>query len=280
VNSLESKFAMREFHILRGWRRRLAIDGSLIILLTLTGPFGTFVDLVAPLRLGYWTAIVAGCSILMHLVVGATLATPWLGTWPAPSRIALGSVLAAFPCAALVGLLERVMRQNDAVFDHYFWFWFCVTIIGFPVALLQFAAFGARRASSSSAPIQEVAHAPKQEAAEIRFLSRLPDQIGREIISLSMQDHYVEVTTSRGSTMLLMRFSDAVGELAGYPGAQVHRSHWVAGGQAKRLLRDKDRRMIELVDGRRLPVSRPYLDEARKLLGVDSDLDERADRPE
>jgi DNA-binding LytR/AlgR family response regulator len=95
-----------------------------------------------------------------------------------------------------------------------------------------------------------------------------------------MQDHYVEVTTSRGSAMVLIRFSDAVGELAGYPGAQVHRSHWVASGQAKRLLRDKDRRMIELVDGRRLPVSRPYLDDARKLVGVNAALAESADRPE
>jgi DNA-binding LytR/AlgR family response regulator len=89
-----------------------------------------------------------------------------------------------------------------------------------------------------------------------------------------MQDHYVRVTTSRGSVMVLIRFSEAVRELAGYPGAQVHRSHWVASGQAKRILREKDRRMIELVDGRRLPVSRPYLDEARKLVSVDSDLAE------
>jgi DNA-binding LytR/AlgR family response regulator len=264
---------MREFHMLQGWHRRLAIDGSLI-LLTFTGPFGTFVDLVTPLRLAYWTAAVGGCSILMHLVIGATLAAPWLSGWPGPSRIALGSMLAAFPGAALVGLLERVMRQNDAVFDHYFWFWFCVAVIGFPVALLQFATFGSRRAEFPSAPKEEGADGPKQEAVEIRFLSRLPLDVGQEIISLSMQDHYVRVTTSRGSVMVLIRFSEAVRELAGYPGAQVHRSHWVASGQAKRILREKDRRMIELVDGRRLPVSRPYLDEARKLVSVDSDLAE------
>ena len=69
----------------------------------------------------------------------------------------------------------------------------------------------------------------------------------------------MRVTTDRGSVMILIRFSDAVRELAGHPGAQVHRSHWVASGQAKRILREKNRTMIELVDGRRLPVSRPYL---------------------
>jgi hypothetical protein len=71
-------FTMREFHMLQGWHRRLAFDGSLIVLLTFTDPFGTFVDLVTPLRLAYWTAAVGGCSILMHLVIGATLAAPLL----------------------------------------------------------------------------------------------------------------------------------------------------------------------------------------------------------
>ena len=57
--------------------------------------------------------------------------------------------------------------------------------------------------------------------------------------------------------MVLIRFSDALKELAGHPGAQVHRSHWVAHGQAKRLLREKNRTMVELVDGRRLPSAAP-----------------------
>ena len=59
--------------------------------------------------------------------------------------------------------------------------------------------------------------------------------------SLSMQDHFVRVTTDRGSAMVLIRFSDAVRELAGHSGAQVHRSHWVAAGQAKQILHEKNR---------------------------------------
>jgi hypothetical protein len=263
-------FAMREFRMSPGWRRRAAIDGSLITLLTSTGPFGTFVDLAAPLRLAYWAIAIGSCSLLMHVVIGATMRARWLADWPRPPRIALGSMLAAFPSAAVIGLLERMMRHNDAVFDHYLWFWFCVAIIGFPVALVQFASFGSRPATSSSDS--------KHEGAEVPFLSRLPREVGREIISLSMQDHYVKVTTSRGSVMILIRFSEAVKELAGYPGAQVHRSHWVASGQAKQILREKNRKIIELADGRRLPVSRPYLHEARKLVSVNANLSE-AGRP-
>jgi hypothetical protein len=257
---------MRELHAFQGWRRRLAIDGSLVVLLTLAGPFGTFVDLPAPLRFVYWAIACGGCSILMHAVVGWALETPLLAGWPRPPRIALGSLLAAFPCAALIGLIERLLRQNNEVFEHYLWFWICVAAIGFPVALLQFATFW----SGPPKPALE----SKPDAAEVRFLSRLPREIGHDIISISMQDHYVHVTTRRGSAMVLIRFSDAVSELAGYPGAQLHRSHWVAGGQAKRILREKSRTMVELVDGRRLPVSRPYFEVARKLVS------EGVDRPE
>jgi hypothetical protein len=251
---------MRENRIFQGWRRRLAIDGSLVVLLTLTGPFGTFVDLSAPLRLAYWAIAVGGCSLLMHVVIGAALETRWLADWPNPPRIALGSMLAAFPGAALIGLLERMMRHNNAVFDHYLWFWLCVAAIGFPVALFQFATFRSHPPNPAAGS--------KPGAADIRFLERLPREVGRQIISLSMQDHYVRVTTDRGSVMVLIRFSDAVKELAGHPGTQVHRSHWVASGQAKRILRENNRTMIELADGRRLPVSRPFFDDAKKLVNV------------
>jgi hypothetical protein len=252
-------FTMRENRFSQGWRRRLAIDGSLVILLTLTGPFGTFVDLPPPLRLAYWALAVGGCSLLMHVVIGAVLRARRLADWlPDLPRIALGSILAAFPGAALIGLLERTMRHNNAVFDHYLWFWFCVAAIGFPVAVVQFAPFRSRELKP---PVGSQPDAP-----EIRFLQRVPHEMGCQIISLSMQDHYVRVTTERGSVMILMRFSDAVRELAGHPGTQVHRSHWVAAGQAKQILREKNRTMIELADGRCLPVSRPYFREAKKLV--------------
>jgi hypothetical protein len=254
---------MREIRISQGWRRRLAIDGSVVILLTLTGPFGTFVDLPAPLRLAYWTIAAGGCGLLMHVVVGAALAAPWLADWPRLPRIALGAMLAAFPGAALIGLLERAMRYNNSVFDHYLWFWFCVAAIGFPLSVFHYANFGSR---SPKLPF-----GPQQDLADNRFLNRLPVELGRKIISLSMQDHYVRATTERGSAMILIRFSDAVRELAGHPGAQVHRSHWVAAGQAKRILQEKNRTMIELADGRRLPVSRPYFQHARKLVSSNQD---------
>lgn len=65
------------------------------------------------------------------------------------------------------------------VFDHYFWFWFCIVGIGFPVALLQFAVVGPRAAKPFIVS--------KNGTPEVRFLSRFPREFGREIVSISMQ---------------------------------------------------------------------------------------------
>ena len=89
-----------------------------------------------------------------------------------------------------------------------------------------------------------------------------------------MQDHYVHVTTLQGTAMVLLRFADALKELAGYPGVQVHRSHWVANGKATAIVRQKGRTFIQLVDGRLLPVSRTFEDGARSLIKVEEpDID-------
>ena len=60
----------------------------MVVVLTFTGPFGTFVDLSAPLRLAYWAIAIGSCGLLMTVVIGAVLETRWLAGWPDPPRIA------------------------------------------------------------------------------------------------------------------------------------------------------------------------------------------------
>jgi hypothetical protein len=247
---------MREFFNTIGWRRRLAIDGSLVLVLSLAGPFGTFVDLQWHLRLAYWAIAIGGCSILVHFFVGAVMSSEYLAGWRWLPKIVLGTAIAALPGATLIGVLERLLRNSDDAFDHFPWFWVCVVLLGIPVAAFQFMAGRSRNA----APLL------REPLGNVPFLDRLPRHLGRDIVSISMQDHYVHVTTTRGSTLILIRFSDALKELAGYQGAQVHRSHWIAAGYARRLIRQGKRAFLELSDGRNLPVSRPYLKDARRLV--------------
>jgi DNA-binding LytR/AlgR family response regulator len=106
-------------------------------------------------------------------------------------------------------------------------------------------------AAPSSSP--EVTLAPPVVA----FLRRLPTRLGRDLVRVSVYDHYVEAHTRRGHELILIRFADALAELDGYDGLQIHRSHWVARAAVRRVLRGEGRSLsVELDDGTRLPVSR------------------------
>jgi hypothetical protein len=105
------------------------------------------------------------------------------------------------------------------------------------------------------APDRAPALAPRAGA---RFLSRLPSYIGADILYLQMEDHYVRVVTAGGTALLLMRLRDAIDELEGVPGLQVHRSWWVAADHVVRLTRDGRRSELQMSDGARVPVSASY----------------------
>ena len=83
------------------------------------------------------------------------------------------------------------------------------------------------------------------------------------LVSLSVTDHYVEVATSKGRALVLIRLSDAIKETSPTAGLRIHRSHWVALEAVVRVLRLDGRLVVELKDGRRLPVSRSYAGDLR-----------------
>lgn len=91
------------------------------------------------------------------------------------------------------------------------------------------------------------------------FLRRLPETLGRDLKWVSADDHYLQVQTALGAERLLMRFRDALEELAELDGMQVHRSHWVARPAAVALRRDGRKYRLVTSCGNELPVSRSYL---------------------
>ena len=66
------------------------------------------------------------------------------------------------------------------------------------------------------------------------------------------------VTTDAGRFSLLMRFADAMAELDGVDGVQVHRSYWVARKAVEGAVRRNGRHYVTLIDGSEVPVSRSY----------------------
>ena len=109
---------------------------------------------------------------------------------------------------------------------------------------------------------------PAPLPARNAFLDRLPPQLGTALISLTAQDHYVEVTTAKGRALIHMRLSDAIEELDDYPGHQIHRSHWISGHAFAGTSRENGKLMAHLADGRTLPVSRSFAPQVRRMQPV------------
>jgi DNA-binding LytR/AlgR family response regulator len=101
-----------------------------------------------------------------------------------------------------------------------------------------------------------------------RLIERLDPDLRGKLQSISVRDHYVDVSTSLGVGSLLMRFSDAISEVWPVEGAQVHRSHWVAWDAVEAVEREGGKLFLRLPSGARIPVSRNHRDklEARGLV--------------
>ena len=88
------------------------------------------------------------------------------------------------------------------------------------------------------------------------FWERVPARLGRDIVALTAELHYLRVYTTRGEALIFMAFGRAVEALAAQRGFQIHRSHWVALAHVVDLEQNGGRISCVLDTGLRLPVSR------------------------
>jgi len=136
------------------------------------------------------------------------------------------------------------------------------------------AAMPPRAAPPGAAPPGAGASAPASERSagparptdrQAQFYHRLSQTVSRDIVYLKVDDHYVNVHTTGGSCLVLMRFADAVADL-GDLGMQVHRSYWAAHRHMLATIRREGRTMLRLTGGAQVPISRPYLPAVRAAL--------------
>lgn len=96
------------------------------------------------------------------------------------------------------------------------------------------------------------------------FLERLPLKYRRAALwAVSSEDHYIRIHTSLGEELILMRLSDAIRELAGADGMQVHRSWWVARAGVRETRRAGGKVTLLLASGKAAPVSRSFMADAK-----------------
>lgn len=219
----------------------------------ISGPFGTLGHLPPGLRLIYW-----------GLLVGVTgLAGVWTSSlvrtqhWNRP--VALIPVSLAFGCMVWgmvvvfsLALLAPMGKYPGA---------FSLMLYSVPSGAIIFLVL----ALIIAKPSEEAESASEPERP--RLFARLKQHCAaRQVMSLSAQDHYVEVVTETGAELCLIRLADAIAEAAPEPGIQIHRSHWVARSAVEALDTRGGATQVRLKDGRKLPVSQSRLNDIRSFL--------------
>lgn len=227
--------------------RTLVIAVVIGVVLSVSGAFGSF-------DLPFWrrTLFMIGLGVAGGLLgMGCYLLCerlPWVkghvwltGLHSGPLMAAPMSAVAWLGASAAYG---RWMPASSAP-------GFFVTSLFLSVAFsLMAAAINWSRADTAPAP------APP---APPRFLERLPLKLrGGELWAVEAEDHYLRLHTSRGQDLILLRLADAVAELEGLEGMQVHRSWWVARDAIAGARRGDGRAVLTLKDGSEVPVSRTY----------------------
>lgn len=217
----------------------LSIMGCVGLVAGVTGPFGTFSALSLGARLAYWLAIAyltygAG-------VAGGTFAVAFCtrDTAPAVLRAVIGGFGASVPATGVVVLISAMTFSDLSVTGINLGplYLYCLIISLALMAVLEIVDARQKRND-----VTVTSGTDKIPTAPPRLLERVPREMRAPLSHLSMADHYVEVHTEKGMSLVLMRFSDAISETEGTDGLQIHRSHWVARCAVSGL--DRDRKSV------------------------------------
>ena len=248
ANVRDLHFTMREMTPYHRLIYYLVIPAAIGLVMAKIGPFGTYIDLSFNERAAYWVSIFMLNWLQVDLLVRLMVRLMPEPGWPFLAPWIAGALVAALPATLEVFLLEAYLRfdshQPDIV-GLYLSVAVLTVAVTIPVGCFK------RRILSDSVPMTDMPATPL-------FMRRIPKHLGRELLCLAMEDHYLRVHTALGSDMILCRMRDAVAELAPMEGLQVHRSYWIARSAVREIIRDGDKLVLALTNGMRVPVSRTY----------------------
>lgn len=228
---------------LNGWLRGLAITLTAAIFLAFAGAFGSS-GVSIPVRFAYWLGLMT-VGWLWGAFVSRTIFGRLARSQSLWLRIAISSLVLSIPYSVVVAVVSWL-----ALGQHF-------DLTDAPRLILVVSAISAVMiAINVLVDRQGVTSASAQPP---KFLARLPLKLrGAEVWAVEAEDHYLRLHTSKGQDLILLRLSDAVDELQGIEGAQVHRSWWVAREAIAEAVRGDGRAMLTLKDGAEVPVSRTY----------------------
>ena len=236
----------------------LLVSLGMGVFFALIAPFGggtrTFAE-----RLVYCIALALAGGLPYFLMTRALLTLGTRLRLPIWQATPLSVVLIALPLAAISTVVRAVVWPDAAPVSLVRLYFQVVCLIA-PITIASVAFFRQRRLTAAARDAADEAVRAGEPPA---LLKRLAPGLGTEIHALEAEDHYVRVHTAKGSTLVLMRFADALEELGALPGVRVHRSWWVARVAVAGTVKEGRKASLKLAGGQVVPVARNAMPEAR-----------------
>ena len=235
------------------WRTSLAtgfvLSTALGVVLGVIGPFGSYQGGGLGVRVLYWTASLWSgwllFGVVLPVVARSAMRRGWLWWAWLPATV----VVLAIPAALVGRLLALAVWPSAGRIGALEWYGQFLAISALANGLIFWRV-------SASGP-----EAPAPDSADPR--DRLPPSLGREVLCLRMEDHYVRVHTPRGSALVLMSLGQAIAGMAEVEGLQTHRSWRVARRAVEGLVEDGRNLRLRLSGGLEAPISRGRIGELR-----------------
>jgi len=233
---------------------RPLVAGTLfaVLVCAVAGPFDTM-RLAFPSRLVFWLVLIGWNSVKWWL---------WYA-WAGPRTTTRGAaVLAAVTGALLINasMPLEIDLMFRAIGKPMVLPWAGLYLTALMVAGSISALTALLRGPRGMVPVAAVpADVPVLAAVPSLLAQRagLPDLA--DVLMVAAEDHYLRLVLADGRRpLVLFRLSDALPELAGLDGMQVHRSAWVARRHVVGARRDGRRWLLVLADGTEQAVSETF----------------------
>lgn len=239
---------------------RLVITMVAILIAVLAGPFQTG-ELLFGSRLLFWTLLIGLNTIKWQAWVARIGARAGDG-WQASALLVLsGAILLNLTLPFEINLAYRLVGQTIRIPWAPLFTMSLMISLGIGAAIAVAYRPAAATLVAASPPVPEAA--PVAAPASGLALRANIGSLG-EIGAIMAEDHYLRLWLSDGRTpLVLYRFGDAVRELAGIDGLQVHRGSWVAGVAVAAAVRDGRRWRLLLANGDSVPISESFLPAVR-----------------
>lgn len=255
---------MREWPIPKRLAVQFLVAVAIGVVIALIGPFGTFNELSPVDRYLYWIIIIPLNWAQITLALILITRVPFTAEWPHIALVAIACAIASVPASFEVLWLEQLFRIPSKAHLTAWSLYPYVLLLSLIITLPFKRYMGDGVDDPARHPASETDVAPQPTATSPRFLDRVPAHLDGVLLCVEAEDHYLRIHTEAGSDLILYRMADALSDLDGVNGLQVHRSFWVARDAIAGVERNGKRISLKLANGLLVPVSRTFLPAVRR----------------